>query len=163
MRRIKGVELEFENCESIYFESKSYGNLYMSDFTKQIVNLSNGTIIEREFVGEVVIELFSEAEETGRWISAWSDDANKFERIAHYDDITHITLHYADDSMQTYCIDYLPDSEDLGAPNVSQKSYISTLGNLYVVISKKNRIDDYFDRDVIENAELMEYRKRLIL
>ena len=88
----------------------------------------------------------------------------KFDRIVAWDDITQIIVHYEDNQEEVYYVDYDDDGNDgLGAPNKNQKSFISALGNLYLVIEKDKNISDYFDEEAIDNEEEVDIMKSMIL
>ena len=53
-------------------------------------------------------------------------------------------------------------NEALGAPNKNQKSYISDLGNLYVVISEKEQFEDVFNKEKINDKDVVNFHKEMI-
>lgn len=54
-----------------------------------------------------------------------------------------------------YYVDWCGESDYI---NEAQKSYISKPGHLYLVIDKNSKIDDYFDKEEIDNDETMEFQ-----
>ena len=55
-------------------------------------------------------------------------------------------------------MDYQEENGFLGANNLNQHTYISNLGNLYLVISEKNTIEDYWDICEINDEKFMRFK-----
>lgn len=161
MKEINAIELVFENCETLRLDINVLGRVYLGKINTEITRIACDCIAESIFVDEVALEIFSEAEELGVWGPAWINYNSKLERIARYNDITQIEILYSNGDSKTYYIDYEEESEDLGAPNINQKSYISSLGNLYIVISMENSIEHYFPREYTEDAGTVNFNKNM--
>ena len=54
----------------------------------------------------------------------------------------------------SYFVHWSGDSDDI---NQSQKHYLSKQGHLYIVISEKETIEDYFNKDKIDDKDSMEF------
>lgn len=161
MKEISAIELLFENCETLRLGINVLGDVYLGKINPEIARIACNSIAERVFVDEVALEIFSEAEELGVWTPEWGNHNSKLGRIAFHNDITQIEILYSDGSSKTYFIDYEEESEALGAPNINQKSYISSLGNLYIVISKEKDIEDYFSCVHTEDEETVKFNKNM--
>ena len=152
MRNVKSIEFVFENCECLEIEAKYFGGVHLEDIKTSIARIACNSIAKMQTVHSAVFEIFSEANTEYAPFGNQSDKMVKFDRIAAWDDITQIIVHYEDDQEEVYYVDYDDDGNDgLGAPNKNQKSCISALGNLYLVIEKDKNIGDYFDEKEMEN------------
>lgn len=164
MRNVKSIEFVFENCECLEIESKYFGGVHLEDIRTSIARIACNSIAKMQTVHIAVFEIFSEANTEYAPFGNQSDKLLKFDRIAALDDITQIIVHYEDNQEEVYYVDYDDDGNDgLGAPNKNQKSCISALGNLYLVIEKDKNIGDYFDKDEIDNEEEIDDIKSMIL
>jgi len=161
MKIIKAIELQFENCEGLRLGINVFGYVYLGKIKTEIVRIACNAIVEQDFANEIALEIYSEAEKLGEWVPSWSNYAPKLRRIMDYNDITHIRILYEDGTEHTYQVDYREESEALGAPNLNQNTYLSSLGNLYITISKDNNIEDYFPRKYTEDVELVEFNKKM--
>ena len=152
MRNVKSIEFVFENCECLEIEAKYFGGVHLEDIRTSIARIACNSIAKMQTVHSAVFEIFSEANVEYAPFGNQSDKMVKFDRLAAWDDITQIVVHYEDNQEEVYYVDYDDDGNDgLGAPNKNQKSCISALGNLYLVIEKDKTIGDYFDEDEMDN------------
>lgn len=162
MKDIKSVEFIFENCEAFNVEAKCFGVLEISDIQTKIGRIAVNSISKFTCANYVAMEIFSEAD--GKYDFYGEEMKSKLERIQKYQDITSICFTYDDETKETYYVNYKDETEGaLGAPNVYQKTYLSTLGNLYLVISENDNIADVFDMDEINNKETVDFNKKMIL
>lgn len=152
-KHVRYIELVFENCEWVRFKS-GVGIFYLSGFETSIERLAMNSIRKHTLAKEVAIQIFKDADFERDKI--FNDDISIFERITKWNDITHIDIVYEDDSEESYYVDYVEpegQEDELGAPNINQKSIISTGGNLYIVIDREKDIKDYFnDLDECDHA-----------
>ena len=77
-------------------------------------------------------------------------------------DITSIELTLVDENnketIYQYYVSYEEKEPDkLGSPNIYQSSYISNLGNLYILIDKNKKIDEVIDYNVINDEKNMDF------
>ena len=163
MKNIKSIELILENCEVIEIESKYIGMFRMDDIRTSIYRIACNAISKSQTAHSVAIEIFSEANVKYSPFGNCEEQL-KFYRLAEWKDITSIELHYEDGSTETYYVDYDDGENDaLGAENLNQKNYISTLGNLYIVIEKDKTVFDYFDKEEVEDVESINFSKTMIM
>lgn len=160
MRVVKSIELQFENCECLRLE-KVLGYFYIGKIEIEVERIACNCIAEVTYANEIAIEIFNEVEKLGTWITCWDNYDSKLQRIYQYNDIAHIVIVYEDGTECSYCINYEEESSALGAPNVNQKTYLSSLGNLYIVISPDKNIEDFFPKEDIEDKEMIDFRKRM--
>ena len=163
MDSIKSIEFTFENCEGIKLPINVLGACHLDKIYTKIDRLAMNAIIKTTYVDEVALEIFfPEAEKHGIKCPVWNEEDTIFKRLCDFRDITHITIYYEDDTTETFCVDYKDEVEgQLGSNNLNQKTYISSCGNIYIVIAANKNIDDFFDRELIENEESMQDIKEL--
>lgn len=162
MQNIKNVEFIFENCECFTVDAKYFGIFEMSDLQTKIRRIAMNSISKYTSVNYVAIEIYSEADD--RYDFYGEEMKSKLDRIQQYRDITGICLTYDNGLKETYYVNYKDEIEGaLGTPNVYQKTYLSKLGNLYLVISEDKDIADAFDMEEINNEEIIKMDKQMIL
>ena len=163
MKHLASVEFIFENVESMEFDAKYFGSFHIDRIGRAVKRFACNAILDYTMAKEVAIEIFSEANDTYAPFGDESESTTKFERIMEWDDITRIVLKYEDGSYDELFVDY-DEGEDeckLGAENINQKSMLSDLGNLYIVIAHAQCIEDWFDDKEINSEDLIHDRKRM--
>lgn len=161
---LKTVTLTLENCETIEIPRKFIGEFEISGTGKKISRLGCNYIGAYETADFVMMEIFKEADVRTRPFGFDDEDADSvFGRLTKYADVTHVGLEFDDGTKASYAVDYDEGEQAgiLGADNVNQKTYVSGLGNLYLLISKDAVLFDAFDRESIEDAEMTEFRKEM--
>lgn len=161
MNNVKSIDIVLENCEVYTFHREDIGDFEISDIREKIFRCACNAINKYKTAYFVNIELF----DTSRFQTTTFDENNKtdtFKRILEGNDITQIHIHYEDDTEEQYLVDYNDLNEALGAPNKNQKSYISDLGNLYVVISEKEQFEDVFNKEKINDKDVVNFHKEMI-
>lgn len=90
--------------------------------------------------------------------SQWTK--SKFERLKE-NDITHIEFTLYDQYDEKvpvkkyyYSVIWTGDDDFI---NAAQESYVSELGNLYIVISDSDSFDGFFDKEFINDKPSMDY------
>lgn len=151
MKLVKSIKIVFEDCDSVCFDKCDLGIFNMEDIKCEIHGIGCGGIAKNYYANTVVIEFLNDdvhipfgALEYGK--------TTKFARIAESADIMGIELLFLDDSRDTYLVEH--DGE---TKNTNQKTYISKLGHLYLVISKEKSIEDFINIDRIDSDEYREY------
>lgn len=161
MNNVKSIDIVLENCEVYTFPKEDIGYFEISDIREEIFRCACNAINKYKTAYCVNIEIF----DTHRFQTITFDENNKtdtFERILEGNDITQIHIHYENDTEEQYLVDYNELNEALGAPNKNQKSYISDLGNLYVVISEKEKLEDVFNKEEINNKDVVNFHREMI-
>lgn len=161
MSSVKSIDIVLENCEVYTFPKEDIGYIELSDIREEIIRCACNSINKYKTIHCVNMELF----DTHRRQEYCFDSnvvADVFERIAEGNDITQIHVKYEDDTEECYLVDYNELNEALGAPNKYQQSYISDLGNLYIVINEKEQIEDVFSKEEINDKEVLEYHREMI-
>lgn len=162
MNRVKKVEFIFENCESFEIESKYFGGFQVSDITTSVFRIACNSISKMTTAHTIAFEIFSEGNDQYNPFGN-SENTRKFDRIEAWRDITSIVLFYDDGTHESYYVDYDEEVEGaLGAENLNQHTYLSALGNLYIVIAKGKDVFDFFDKEEIESEESINFSKTMI-
>ena len=124
---VKSIELVFENCEGLEIPKNRLGTVLIDNIGTHIKRVACNYISKSTSADLVFLEIFN----------CKSKD-KALNRITQWNDITQIIMHYEDDSEETYFVDYVePDGQEntVGAPNINQTTIVSTLGNIYILIS----------------------------
>ena len=161
MNNVKSIDIVFENCEEYTFPKEDIGYFEISDIREKIFRCACNAISKYKTAYCVNIELF----DTNRFQEDCIDRnvvADVFARIANHNDITQIHIHYKDGTEEQYLVDYNELNVALDAPNKNQKSYISDLGNLYVVISEKEKLEDVFNKEEINDKDVVDFHREMI-
>jgi len=161
MKTIKKVEFIFENCEHFSIDANYFGDFCIENIHENIYRCGLNAIGKFIVADTVVFEIYSEADTL---YNCFGEDRNKFDRIKSYMDITSLELVYDDGSIETIYVDYEDSIEgQLGTSNTNQKVYKSELGNLYIVIAKDEDIEDFFNKEDINDREFVDYYKAIII
>ena len=157
MRYLKSLEIIFENCEHVTIPANMIGDIHMGG-TKYILNrVAANAIGGYNLITEFYIELFKTADKIYHPFGIESDENSILTRISEFNDITGIDIEYEDGTVEEYLVDYDEKDDSLGSPNKNQKTYVSHLGNVYVVIQKDKKIEDFFDLEKINDEEKIKY------
>ena len=152
MKYIEEIKLKFADYEYMIVPRNVIGRFDIEDIQTHIhrIGIARNDIAKCQVPNKIALEIFAEynAEHAVR---------QPFSRITLCNDITSIEVVYEDGSRDIFYTDC--DGED---SNTNQKSIISTLGNLYVVIGKDIVIGDVFTDDYMNNAVNVKLRKKTL-
>ena len=157
MKKVKSIELGFENCEVISFDTNVLGEILIDDIHYKIRRYAINLIAKYCYADTVALEIFSEGN-TEYNLFGLTEVQHKFDRILQTKDITSITVKYTDGSEEDYWVKY---NENNQYSNMYQKNYLSDLGNLYIVIGKGKKIGDFYDKKIINDKEEVESAKSM--
>lgn len=147
------LELGFENCEIARIPGKYIGNFHVGNLETTYRRIGCNVIHKVDDCHEFAVEIHQDAD-MQTYTYAWEgsgEHRSLFERIQSYPDIT--SIEFSIDGEKTYFwTDY--DEESSNPP---QKTYVSKLGHMYLVIGEKTRLNDFFDREEINDAEYMDF------
>ena len=161
MRNVISVELVFENCEEVKLPCKAFGDFYVAGIEQHISRIASNAICRITRAKDIAIELYPECEQFADK-SCLFDGISVFDRITKYNDITHINIVY-EDGEEYISVDYDDNSnEATEAENINQKTYMSSCGVLYIVIAKGKGIFDYYDKELIEDQDKINFDKVMI-
>lgn len=161
MKKIKSIEIAFENCESMIIPRNCIGTFLIDGIHETIKRVGMNVIAKYSTIDEFVIEIYKEGDEVYYPFGDTGDEQSKFKRLTDFNDISSISVIYEDGDMEEFYVPYDCD-DSVGAPNRFQDTYISELGNLYISIHALNRIIEYFDLTEINEKETVERTKDLL-
>jgi hypothetical protein len=144
----KQIELVLENCEVITVERKYLGSIYMSNFT-EIISRHRKSLIQSTVVNEFAIEIHRSLDETVAKQGLF-DDYNPIQRLNKFNDITQLEITYEDGTKKHFYTHWHDDDE---YNNRYQKNKLNQFGDLYIVISENNDIDQYFNEYFINDED----------
>ncbi len=162
MKDVSSITIIFENCERITIPRKYIGIIHIGDINVEIARVACNSIAKITTADTIALEIFSEGNLEYKPFGT-SPSEMVFDRISECHDITTVDVAYTDGSSESFWTDYEAGSEDgLGAPNIFEKTMISTLGNLYVVVSKEKDIKDFFCNEDINDLDNMQFIKDML-
>ena len=165
MALIKEIEFVFENCETCTVKENAIGDFEISGIETINRRVACNAIDKYQVAKHVKMELFHEGEFALHSFDEPECDSKKvIERIMKYNDITSVCVTFDNGSAEEYLVDYDTgeDEEELGAANLNQHTYLSRLGNLYLVIDKDTFVEQCFDMVDINDEEQMNLKKDLL-
>jgi len=161
--KLKTITFGLENCDYITIDGKYIGNFLVGDITTSIRRIACNAIGKMDVCNKFIIEIHKDANSPHRPFEQLDSKENVFDRLVKYNDITSISFdlintYYEENQSLTvehydYYVSWIGDSDE---NNESQKSYISDEGNLYIVISEKQKIEDFFDYDEINDTDIID-------
>jgi hypothetical protein len=162
MKGLKQIEIGFENCETITISKNMIGRFSLDDIRPVIRRIACNAINKYWVAGEVQMEIFRCGNQKYKPFGQL-EEQDMLERLSEYKDITSIDILYEDGTTESYLVDYDEGEYEgcLGAENINEHIYISDLGNIYVVISKDKKIEDFFGNEINDN-KVVEFRKDMM-
>lgn len=162
--KLKEITFVFENCDAITIDGKYVGAFLVDDIHTSISRIACNAIERMDAVHTFTIEIHKDANKERCPLGIEEYKQLTFERFDVYSDITSIQFELIEDYVEEgyvpmiehydYYIHWTGDDE---YENAAQKSYISEVGNLYVVIADGKEIDDFFDKEFIDDADHMDF------
>lgn len=146
--KIDYLELIFENCEIIRIESKNICKFLAEDISTSFYGWVDFTI-KRETVNSFCLELRPQANIEYNPFGEKDWNTFVFDRIEKHSDLTHIRF-TLDNKEYYFSLDWDEENE---FSNSYQQTLRSSLGFLYLKVSRNKTLSDYFSKDYIENAE----------
>lgn len=164
MKDVSSITLVFENCERITIPRKYIGIIHIEDINVEIARVACNSIARITSADTIALEIFSEGNvEHKPFGISQSPTEMVFSRIDECHDITAVDVTYTDGSSESFWTNYEAGSEDgLGAPNIFEKTMVSALGNLYIVIAEGKDIWDFFDEGDINDTDGMKFIKDML-
>ena len=170
MNGISKIELGLENCEVITIDGKYIGAFDVSNIQTHIRRMGCNYIGKYNSCESFAIEIHRSGNTVNKpfGIEDVGHNESIFDRLLKYRDITSVTVYYDKKNDKYEDIDtgekadfYVPYEDEvegaLGSPNVNQKCYINSFGDLYILISKNETLEDYFDMDEIEDEDMLSF------
>ena len=165
--KVKYLDLVFENCEYIRIDGKYIGAFLVDDIHTYIARIACNAIEKIETCHTFAVEIHKDADRKYNSFGRESKET-AFKRIIDWDDITHVDFvleeTYVKDSetpeteKYSYEVCWTGESD---MENTSQTSYISEPGHMYIVISDKNKFEDIFDKEDINDVEYVDFHMHM--
>lgn len=134
-KRIKDIEISFENLEYIKIPDNYFLDFSMENVQNVIYRAAANAILQYQSVGNVYFILKNDANKDYIKFDKdfYDEEKNLFERIIQYKDITDITLIYDDNSLEEFTVQW-EDENNRDDRNKLQVAYLTEDGNLYLQI-----------------------------
>ncbi|MEJ3719217.1 hypothetical protein WGM54_14445 [Paenibacillus polymyxa] len=142
MKKLKEVVFGLENCESLSVDAKYIGNFSVTNVRKSIIR-HYGDIRFMDICDTFSI-VVNKSANIDYQVFGVEDEYykhNTFNRLTS-GDIVVIDIMYDDDSKDEIYIQWEGESDYF---NEVQKTYISKLGDLFIVISKEETVESIFE------------------
>lgn len=139
-KQIRSIAFRFENIEGVVIPAQYIGEFHVSKI--RTVKKSDGS--DHFAVDEIFFEVLNDINES----DIVSDDGEKaLKRIEKFDDIIGFSIEYEDGEE----IDYSVYWEGGYESNNCQTSYLSEKGNLYVLIGKDLRLEEFVSAEILQD------------
>lgn len=157
--KLKNITFTFENCDMITIDGKYIGNFLVDEIKTSIQRIACNAIMKMDIAKVIAIEIHKDANKERCPLGCEDCKEMTFDRFLAYDDIVSIEFTLDDgDSNCTdydYYVDWVGDSD---MENEAQHSYVSKDNNLYIVISDGKNVEDYFDFEMIDDSDYMDFQ-----
>ena len=154
--KLKSITFGFENCEIITIDGKYIGDFLVDDIRTSVSRIACNSVERMDTTYTFAIEIHKNANQEYSIFGEADQKRMTFDRL-QVPDITSIEFElenpYEDGSATEHYYYWVHWTGDNECFNDSEKSYISENGHLYIVISENEEIKDYFDMNVINNAD----------
>lgn len=162
--KLKEITFIFENCEDITIDGKYVGYFLVEDIRTSIERIACNAINKIDVAHTFAIEIHKDANKERYPFGLKGHKELTFDRFVAYDDITSIQFELVEDYVEdgrepitehyNYYVHWTGESDQ---ENDSQESCISNVGNLYIVIADGKNIEDFFEKEVIDDEEHMDF------
>lgn len=134
MKKIKKIQLGFENCEVMDFTAKDVAYAMIDGVSQSYLVCENDYVVGQNDCDRLVLELNADADaEYDPFGSPDEYIKTKFQRIRAYDDITSLALCYEDGTGLEICPKWMECSPD-GGNNLYQSSRRTESGSLLITV-----------------------------
>lgn len=153
--QLKQITFALENCDSITVEGKHVGAFDVINMREEIRRIACNAIAHIT-IADCILEIHKNANQIHHEFGIDNHTCPVFDRLS-VGDIVSIELEFVSDVNAEHVEHYqfYTEWEGEGDENLYQKSYVSDLGNLYIVISGKDDIPDVFNMNDINDADVM--------
>lgn len=160
--KLKNITFTFENCDMITVDGKYVGDFFVDEIKTSFQRIASNAIIKMDVAHVLAIEIHKDANKERNPFDFWGCNDDKhmtFDRFLQYNDITNIgfTLDDGDGNCTDYSY-YVHWVGDDDYENEAQHSYISKNENLYIVVSGGKNVEDYYDMEMINDSEHMDFK-----
>lgn len=164
--KLNYITFVFENCDKITIDGKYIGDFLVDDIETYFKRIACNSISKIEVTNTFAIEIHKDAnKERYQFDQICCEDWKQliFDRFQN-GDITHVDFELEEQYLDE---DNTPKKHEhsysvvWGGDNVfyneAQKTYISKVGHLYIVISKDKNVEDLFDKEWIDDKDSMDF------
>ena len=168
--KLKNITFVLENCDCFTIDGKYIGDFLVEDIRTSIQRIACNAIMKMDTVHTFAIEIHKDANKERCPFGFEDDKELTFDRLISYNDITQIEFELVEHSLLVenyveemeepivehyhYYIHWVGDDDCI---NDAQKTYISNVGNLYIVIADGKNIEDFFYKENIDDEEHMDF------
>lgn len=152
MRQIESIDIIFENCEVASFKTEHIGAFSLSNITRSIKRIAANSIAEVLECDGLFVQILSRANTLDAYVTKdiFKQTTPPFQRINAFKDITAVDVQYRNGTNDYVLVDWSDEGVDYY--NEYQTSKINPYtGDLFLVISKKETVDSYFSKELVEN------------
>ena len=159
--RLKEITFVFENCEYITIDGKYVGYFLVDDIKTSFARIACNYIGKQVSTDTFVIEIHKDANKERCPFGITAYKQMTFDRFKE-NDITSIEFvlekEVDENTMRTEKYKYYTTwTGDDWQTNDAQSTYISKDGNLYVVIAKDKKVEDFFNLEEIDDSDYMNF------
>lgn len=162
--KLKEITFLLENCDDITIDGKYVGDFLVDDIRTSIKRIGCNAIDRMDVAHTFAIEIHKDANKKRYAFGQKEWEEMTFNRLIDFNDITSIQFELFDDYVEDgqepitehyyYFVHWTgEDSQE----NDSQKSYVSKVGNLYIVIADGKNIEDFFYKESIDDSDHMDF------
>lgn len=156
--KLKSITFIFENCETITVDGKYIGHFVVDNIEKGFYRIASNLFKKSQTANRIVVEIHKNANREEHIFNSENLDKQFiFERLKQ-GDITHIDFVFEDENGAenfSFVTNWCGDSDYI---NEAQKTCESECGHLYLVIEDGKNIEDYFQKEEINDASYMDFR-----
>ena len=161
--KLKEITLHLENCDHITIDGKYIGDFHVDKIKTSISRIASNAICKMEVANVFAIEIHKDADKIYNEHGMDRYVTTVFKRLNQRRDITQIDFTLVENHPEkgqepkTEHYEYYVRwcGEDYNE-NDAQINYVSDVGHLYIVIEKNGKIDDYFNKEEINDMEWMD-------
>ena len=158
LKNVKKIVIGFENVETMVFPADAVGHIYVDGLHTGIAGLVCESVGRYHHCDALALEIFSEGNTAYEPFGVTEPGVRKFDRLLKYHDVVDISIFYDDGTEDDVYVQY--EEGERADENILQKTWVSDLGNLYIVIGEDVNLANFFDIQECNNAEIVSYYKK---
>ena len=140
MSKLKSIILTFENCDSMEIQSKYIRGLHIKGISDSIEHLNyEDEEVETYKSTQDIYFIVKKSTKLRYNPFNFENEEVIFNRLTEFDDITHVTLVYSDESRQTIAVPYEEGYGDDNNNNYQSYTYIHGFDELIINIKEEEK------------------------
>lgn len=154
---IKSITFNFENCDSLTIDGRYIGDFSVADINTKIEKVAMNSFLKMDTADTIFMVIRKDANYDRYPFDDERLSDNKetvFKRLS-YNDITSIDFKLVDPKIPpehcSYYVKWIGDSDCI---NAAQQVHVSSFGDLYLLISDKEKISDFYSDEEISDKHL---------